>query len=416
MKSITHIIAIFILLDLTSSTLLVSETKDPSSTPIKASNSEMEQRSTTTRCEYYNSTMCPGPGCNGTQECVSDKLTFCYVLWQNTTNVGHSVKLKGCWLGSQNDCHNTHRCIETKKQPKNQLYFCCCSGDLCNREMYHVPATELLLESPTSPVPEILEENLSWLRYTFALAPVFTISILFLFVYWFYKYKKMANDVPDGNDLPISESQTPFLSYKPIQLIEVKAQGRFGSVWKARSGIGLDGVEQFVAVKIFPPQDKSSWVTEHEIYRLPQMRHENILTFLGAEKRGDVGLPFNTEYWLITEYQELGSLSDYLKANTVSYFELLKISIGIARGLTHLHEEIPGNKIDLLKPAVAHRDFKSKNVLLKTDLTACIADFGLALVFHPHQPSNDTLGQVGTRRYMAPEVLEGNFIFQRLDI
>ena len=49
-------------------------------------------------------------------------------------------------------------------------------------------------------------------------------------------------------------------------------------------------------------------------------------------------------------------------------------------GLSFLHEETTlsdGKR----KPAIAHRDFKSKNVLLKDDLTACIADFGLAIAF-----------------------------------
>lgn len=78
----------------------------------------------------------------------------------------------------------------------------------------------------------------------------------------------------------------------------------------------------------------------------------------------------------------------------------------MVRGLMHLHEEIHPTKGDgsKIKPAIAHRDFKSKNVLLKSDLTACVADFGLALVFKPDVPIGDTHGQVGTRRYMAPEV------------
>jgi serine/threonine protein kinase len=71
-----------------------------------------------------------------------------------------------------------------------------------------------------------------------------------------------------------------------------------------------------------------------------------------------------------------------------------KICEHMYRGLMHLHEEIPANKADGYKPAIAHRDFKSKNVLLKSDLTACIADFGLALIFQPGKPCGDTHGQV----------------------
>jgi len=76
----------------------------------------------------------------------------------------------------------------------------------------------------------------------------------------------------------------------------------------------------------------------------------------------------------------------------------------------HLHEEIPANKADGYKPAVAHRDFKSKNVLLKADMSACIADFGLALVFHPGKPCGDTHGQV-INKYIYIYIYISLFIF-----
>lgn len=138
------------------------------------------------------------------------------------------------------------------------------------------------------------------------------------------------------------------------------------------------------------------------------MNHPNILEFIGGERHLD-----QSSYWLITAYHSYGSLCEYLKAHTVTWAELCKIAESMARGLMHLHEEIPASKTEKLKPAVAHLDFKSKNVLLKSDLTACIADFGLAVVFQPDVPCGDTYGQVGTRRYMAPEVLEGAISFTR---
>jgi serine/threonine protein kinase len=89
-------------------------------------------------------------------------------------------------------------------------------------------------------------------------------------------------------------------------------------------------------------------------------------------------------------------------------------------GLAFLHEEfyLDGE----LKPSVVHRDFKSKNVLLKSDLTACIGDFGFAVKCENGRMANeDNQSQVGTRRYMSPEVLEGatefsSFAFQQIDV
>lgn len=162
------------------------------------------------------------------------------------------------------------------------------------------------------------------------------------------------------------------MALRPIQLIERKARGRFGAVWLAKMK------PDEVAVKIFPMQDKDSWATEHEIFKLARMKHPNILEFIGTEKHTE---QIQMEFWLITAYHSNGSLCDYLKAYTVTWTELCRISQSMACGLMHLHEEIAGN--NTIKPAIAHRDFKSKNVLLKNDLTACIADFGLALVFTP---------------------------------
>jgi serine/threonine protein kinase len=82
------------------------------------------------------------------------------------------------------------------------------------------------------------------------------------------------------------------------------------------------------------------------------------------------------------------------------------MALSIANGLAHLHMEIVGTQG---KPAIAHRDLKSRNVLVKNDLTCAIADLGLAV---RHDSGTDTVDlpapsqRQGTKRYMAPEVLE----------
>jgi activin receptor type-2B len=87
---------------------------------------------------------------------------------------------------------------------------------------------------------------------------------------------------------------------------------------------------------------------------------------------------------LINKIKFLGSLTDFLRENTVDHTELLKIISTMAQGLSFLHEDLSpkaGQKSFPPKPSVAHRDFKSKNVLLRSDLSAVISDFGLAVKF-----------------------------------
>lgn len=61
-------------------------------------------------------------------------------------------------------------------------------------------------------------------------------------------------------------------------------------------------------------------------------------------------LPFGNE----CTFPPQGSLTDYLKANVVSWNELCHIAQTMARGLAYLHEDRPGLK-DGHKPAIAHR-------------------------------------------------------------
>lgn len=81
----------------------------------------------------------------------------------------------------------------------------------------------------------------------------------------------------------------------------------------------------------------------------------------------------STQLWLITHYHENGSLYDYLQRVAVETSEGLAMAASIAFGLVHLHTEIFGTEG---KPAIAHRDLKSKNILVTKDLRCCIADLG----------------------------------------
>ncbi|KAF7652649.1 hypothetical protein LDENG_00094060 [Lucifuga dentata] len=377
-------------------------------------------RSETQQCIRYGENLSglEGRGNHSVVTCPGekDKRLHCYATWRNLSGIVEVVK-QGCWLDDVN-CYDRNECVEKKDAP--EVFFCCCEGSRCNEKFFYSPdsqtpvPSELLSIRTTSQATNkpVTQKPPVLTTLMYSLVPIMGITAIVLFSFWLYRHHKLAYPpvlvptqhafhimIEDPGPLPPS----PILGQKPLQLLEVKARGRFGCVWKARL------LSEHVAVKIFPIQDKQSWQNEYEIYNLSGMRHENLLRFIGAEKRGT---NMDVELWLITAYHEKGSLTDYLKANVVSWNELCLIAQTMARGLAYLHEDIPGHK-DGHKPAIAHRDFKSKNVLLKSNLTACIADFGLALRFEAGKSPGDAHGQVGTRRYMAPEVLEGAINFQR---
>ncbi|KAG8572181.1 hypothetical protein GDO81_011962 [Engystomops pustulosus] len=215
--------------------------------------------------------------------------------------------------------------------------------------------------------------------------------------------------IPSPKGLPLLVQRT---IARTIVLQESIGKGRFGEVWRGK----WRGEE--VAVKIFSSREERSWFREAEIYQTVMLRHENILGFIAADNK-DNGTW--TQLWLVSDYHEHGSLFDYLNRYTVTVEGMLKLSLSTASGLAHLHMEIVGTQG---KPAIAHRDLKSKNILVKKNGTCCIADLGLAV---RHDSATDTIDiapnhRVGTKRYMAPEVLDDSInmkhfeSFKRADI
>ncbi|CAK1588515.1 unnamed protein product [Parnassius mnemosyne] len=192
---------------------------------------------------------------------------------------------------------------------------------------------------------------------------------------------------------------------RQIQLVDIIGKGRFGEVWRGRWR------GENVAVKIFSSREECSWFREAEIYQTVMLRHENILGFIAADNK-DNGTW--TQLWLITDYHENGSLFDFLTARTIDSNTLIKMALSIATGLAHLHMDIVGTKG---KPAIAHRDLKSKNILVKTNLTCVIGDLGLAVRHNVASDSVDvpSTNRVGTKRYMAPEVLDESMDSRQFD-
>ena len=157
-----------------------------------------------------------------------------------------------------------------------------------------------------------------------------------------------------------------------------------------------------IAVKTFSSRDEASWDRETEIYNTVLLRHDNILGYLASDMTSRNSC---TQLWLIMHFHVNGSLYDYLQHVVLDHQSMLLLAYSAAAGLVHLHTEILGKQG---KPAIAHRDIKSKNILVKKDGSCCIGDLGLAVI-HSRENNYLDLGnnpKVGTKRYMAPEILD----------
>ncbi|KAF2285066.1 hypothetical protein GH714_037710 [Hevea brasiliensis] len=82
---------------------------------------------------------------------------------------------------------------------------------------------------------------------------------------------------------------------------------------------------------------------------------------------------------------------------TLPWSTRMKIALGAAKGLAFLHETD--------KPVI-FRDFKSSNILLESDYTAKLSDFGLARDGPEGEETHVTTRVMGTQGYAAPEYVK----------
>jgi hypothetical protein len=128
----------------------------------------------------------------------------------------------------------------------------------------------------------------------------------------------------------------------------------------------------------------------HEAQAIARLRHPNILDVY------DFGEHQGTPY-MIVEYVAGGSLAGRLQQGPIDQATAIKFLRGIASGLDYAHAN-----------GVVHRDVKPANVLLTTDDTPVLADFGLAKLMQGSSLKSMTGVTTGTPAYMAPEQVTGS--------
>ncbi|XP_078726865.1 bone morphogenetic protein receptor type-2 isoform X1 [Lampetra fluviatilis] len=339
---------------------------------------------------------------NGTVLCKGT--SNCFGLWAKEENGESRVLKQGCWYhtGESKEC--TQDACRVTSPPafvrNGTTRFCCCHAHMCNTNF-----TEDFADLPYLPTdPSQLVSQSKEEMVIFTLAAICFVAVLTAAAFLFFRLFT-GNRKGGFHNIGLIEAPQPESTFDldSLKLLQVVGRGRYSVVWRG----SLD--ELPVAVKAVAVAHRQYFHNEKDIYRLPLMEHDNIARFVAAEER--VASEGHHEYLLILEYYSHGSLSNYLTHHTSDWMSASKLAYSITRGLAYLHTELQRN--DQYKPAIAHRDLNSRNVMVKSDGSCVLADFGFAMrltgqrLVRPGEEDTAALNEVGTVRYMAPEVLEG---------
>jgi serine/threonine protein kinase len=169
----------------------------------------------------------------------------------------------------------------------------------------------------------------------------------------------------------------------------ILGHGGFGKVYR---GV-LPGSGQEVAVKCITKEfteGMKGFVAE--ISSMGRLQHRNLVQLRGWCRR-------QKQLFIVYDYMPNRSLDKFIFGNPTTVLPWAQrhaILKGVAVGLLYLHEQ--------WEKRVIHRDIKSSNVLLDSELNGRLGDFGLARLYD-HGENPETTHVVGTLGYIAPELI-----------
>ena len=157
-----------------------------------------------------------------------------------------------------------------------------------------------------------------------------------------------------------------------------------------------------VAVKIL----KDEFVADEQFRRrflnesraISMLRHRNIVSVIDFEFEG------NLQY-IVMEYIDGITLKDFIRTQkAIPYTIAVKITMQILSALQHAHER-----------GIIHRDIKPQNIMILSDGTIKVMDFGIARI-SKFETVTMTDKAIGTVYYISPEQARGEHTDEKSDI
>ena len=182
----------------------------------------------------------------------------------------------------------------------------------------------------------------------------------------------------------------------PYDLEKLLGQGGFAWVFVGRE---LDGTP--VAVKVLKPryagdpQFELRFRNESEI--AAKLQHPNIIRIRNVAKQGD-----HVYFAMDLCADSLGAR--LAREGPLPEADIVRLASDIIAALDFAHSQ-----------GVIHRDLKPDNVLVRSDGTAVLTDFGIARAVSGYVASTGVNMTIGTPHYLSPEQAQGRAIDQRAD-
>ena len=182
-----------------------------------------------------------------------------------------------------------------------------------------------------------------------------------------------------------------------FQLLDKLGGGGMGLVWRAYDLV----LQREVALKEVRSGDSVGHADDartaqqrervlREARALARLQHPNVVTIFHI-----VDTPQLRHPWLVMELVSGGSLEDLLRDGPRPPAEMARIGRGVLSALDAAH-----------RAGILHRDVKPGNVLLRTDGTPVLTDFGIAALQDSTQLTA-TGSIIGSPEFIAPERLRG---------
>ena len=180
---------------------------------------------------------------------------------------------------------------------------------------------------------------------------------------------------------------------------ESLGSGAYGVVCKAKLN-GLPCAAKLLHRVLFHPTIQRRFEQEHAL--LQNMRHPNVVQYLGVAHDPHSGLPI-----LLMELLD-GNLTDFLENSDEPLPYHLQVNLwhDIALALTYLHSK-----------HIIHRDLSGNNVLLIAGSRAKVSDFGMSMLTEVDVTKSRLTHCPGNANYMSPEAMMENPVYsEKLDV